>query len=702
MRESLEEAIHNAGYAVPREIVWDGKLRRFPTDLAKAYSEDGWVVAFDDARGRAAAFGSWRLDEKHTWSDGRGRTLTHEDLAQIEAQKAKAREAGIREKNQAAARATRIYEAANQEVAYSAYLAKKGITCPEGVRSVWQLEAKAFGFGGSEKITGLVVPMRNAKGEIRSLQIIKEEGANEKLFMKGGQAGGCFHVLGDLDQATRIYVAEGIATAQSVRQATGATTVVAFSAGNLAPVARAMRALNATAEIQICADDDPAGIKGAEATGFPVLRPGSGCNDFNDLHREKGIGAVVAIVQPKAVDDVDWRAELIVKHKDDGTQQIPCRVHNLALILRHAPEFKGRIRRNLLADHVAIDGDATDDVGQIRVKALMEKSWIGEKVPTGDLQEALLYAASFDAYHPVMDYLDSLRWDGVPRIDDFVSDHLGAPKDEYHMAVSRSLFISAVLRIKKPGCKVDTMVILESPQGFGKTKLWATLFGEWHSEITENINTKDFFIGLRGVWCADFGELDQFSNAETTRIKQIITIQSDNYRGLWERGARPHPRQCIFVGGTNKDDWQKDSTGGRRFLPVKVADAIDLDAVAAVKNQLWAEAVRMVATDPGQWWNIPDAEEHQASRYAGDSWDEIIGTWIEEQTSCLLDKTQFMTTTAEVLTQALKIEPGRHSRADQIRVGTSLRRLGWTSRQETVSGVSGIRVYRKTSQSRPP
>ena len=674
---TLVEAIADQGYHVPDHIIWDGVLHRFATDADKPHSKDGWYVAHDDARGKAAAFGSWRNGGvSHTWSNGAGRTFTPAEFQAIQQQQVQAKGAIKQARDQAAMRAARIYEHA-LPIEVAPYLSRKGITCPEGVRSIEGMSSKAFGFEGNERqISGLVVPLRNRDGQIRSLQIIPHDATHPKLFMKGGQVASCFHALGDLATAPRILVAEGLATAQSLREAiSGAAAVAAFSAGNLPEVAKAVRALNATAEIVICADDDPAGRKGAEiavaATQGRMVLPTHGVNDFNDLHLAQGIQAVRAAVLGDD-DNQDWRADLIIHHKKDGTQAIPCRVHNLILILKHAQEFKGRFRFNDFSGKPAIDGQDMDDVGPIAIKAMLEKQWIPEKVPTADVMDALQVVASHSTFHPVRDYLDGLTWDGTERIPHFFEDFCGSARDAYHIAVARSLFVSAVARIYKPGCKVDTMVILESQQGRGKSQLWLTLFGEWCSEVTSSLNDKDFYSGMRGYWCLDFAELDAFSRAEATQIKRILTSQSDNYRPHYGRMARAFPRQCVFVGGTNRDDWHTDATGARRFLPVKITAQIDIAAVGLARDQLWAEAVARFRQSE-TWWEIPDAEVHQEESYVGDPWDERVINFCygRERTS-----------TAEILGDGcLRIDAGRQTRSDQMRVSAILKRNGWERRR---------------------
>lgn len=372
----------------------------------------------------------------------------------------------------------------------------------------------------------------------------------------------------------------------------------------------------------------------------------------------------------------EWMDALIVKCRDDGTDDILCRTHNLILILDHADGWQGRIRYNEFSGSVTIDGKDMDDSSPIIVKADIERHWINDRVPKSDIVDALLVVANRHPYHPVRDYLEALEWDGIERIDSFLEDHFGCPRDEYHIAVARSLLISSVARIFKPGCKVDTMPILQSPQGYGKTKTWPALYGrDWCTEVSASLSDKDFYIGLRGVWAADFSELDAFSRAETTQIKRIITAQSDSYRPPYGQARQTFPRQGVFVGGTNRDDWNTDPTGARRFLPIQVRCEIDTDAIAAARDQLWAEAVARFRRGD-IWWDIPNAHQHQDAVYQGDPWEEPILAFLHDRDQ---------TTVAAVLGDCLRIETGKQNRADMMRVSAVLKRAGW-ERKRTARG----------------
>ena len=297
-------------------------------------------------------------------------------------------------------------------------------------------------------------------------------------------------------------------------------------------------------------------------------------------------------------------------------------------------------------------------------------------------------------FHQVRAWLDGLPvWDGVERLPTFFADACGAPQTVYSAAVGRAFFVAAVARIYQPGCKVDTMLVLEGKQGVGKSKLILALFtANWHIEISYPPGSLDFFQSLRGCWCAEFGELSAFDKADTNRIKQVLTQVQDTYRASYGRHSGTYPRQVVFVGNTNKKEWGFDETGMRRFLPVRCTD-IQIDYVVAHRDQLWAEAVNRFRAGE-TWWDIPDADREQDARYDVDAWEEKVAAWIaqREKSFHLLGKPCTFSIN-DLYEEAIHGVNARTippiSRSDQIRLGRILTRLHWQRKRDG----SGSRQY---------
>lgn len=273
----------------------------------------------------------------------------------------------------------------------------------------------------------------------------------------------------------------------------------------------------------------------------------------------------------------------------------------------------------------------------------------------------------------VLDWALGLEWDGTHRIDDFASTHLGCKPSEYALAVSRNLFLSAAARILIPGCKVDSMVILEGPQGAKKSTLLEALGGEYYGDCSSGFGTKDFYQQIKDKVIVEVSELDMFRKSDVNTIKRVITNPFDEYRPPYGRVPEKFPRRCIFIGTTNQTEYLMDETGNRRFFPLRIR-SIDLDAVKAVREQLFAEAIARIQA--GEiWYEMPmaAAEDEQRQRMESDVWDEVIGDFLY---SSLLKK-QDGVTVREVMVESLGFDVDRISRVDTLRVGRTLRRLGW-------------------------
>jgi hypothetical protein len=270
------------------------------------------------------------------------------------------------------------------------------------------------------------------------------------------------------------------------------------------------------------------------------------------------------------------------------------------------------------------------DADDVAMAIALQRTMGLKRVKVSHVRAAVIARAMSQVRNCAQDWLAGLKWDGTERIADFFPDICGTPNTLYARAVGRNFWLSLVARVLQPGCKVDTMVILEGAQGSRKSSLLKAIGGDWYCVQHEAVTGKGFFEVLPGKMLVEIAEMDAFGKAEVTRVKQVVSTESDRYRESYGRYAKDHPRHSIFVGTTNKDDWNRDETGARRFWPIRCAD-IDVTAALAVRSQLFAEAVAGVRAG-ATWWEMPADETlaEQDARREDDPWCKAVGDWMTE------------------------------------------------------------------------
>lgn len=299
-------------------------------------------------------------------------------------------------------------------------------------------------------------------------------------------------------------------------------------------------------------------------------------------------------------EDNEWLKELERHHR---TGMILSTRNNALIVLENDPNLKGKIAFNefthrpyILEDlpweNAEAGGSWTDDDESALFHYL--ESVYGIDSP-GKVRDALGVIMKRHRHHPVREFLDSLEWDGIDRLETLLIDYLGAEDSEYVRAVTRKTFTAAVKRIYQPGCKFDYMLTLIGPQGVGKSYILNKLGGEWFSDSLTNVQGKEAYEQLQGVWLIEMGELTATRKADNEAIKHFLTKRIDSFRVAYGRHTSDFPRQCIFVGTTNDKTFLKDRTGNRRFWPVEVMQQEPTLSIWKHLNkeeirQIWAEA----------------------------------------------------------------------------------------------------------------
>lgn len=339
-----------------------------------------------------------------------------------------------------------------------------------------------------------------------------------------------------------------------------------------------------------------------------------------------------------------------------------------------------------------------EDVDDVRLS-----SWLSRHhdlhIGADTVHAAVNVVARQRVVNPVVDYLRSLAWDGQARIDAWLSTYLGVEPSDYARLVGRYFLISAVARAFRPGCKVDTMPILEGDQGARKSTAIGVLFGrQWVSDTPPDLASKDRFTALRDRWCVEWGELDGMGKADVDRLKGFLSSAIDDYRPSYGRRTVRVPRRSIFFGSVNKEEYLRDETGNRRFWPVRtgVVRTLDIEGLGRDRDQIWAEAVAALESG-ARWWVIPEEypifASQQSHRVVGDPWLDKIAEWV---------KPRERVTVAEVLGTMLGIEPSRWTQVDQNRVARCLTLLGWKRVQYRAQGGLRERGYQAPEGAHAP
>jgi predicted P-loop ATPase/phage/plasmid primase-like uncharacterized protein len=450
--------------------------------------------------------------------------------------------------------------------------------------------------------------------------------------------------------------------------------------------------------------------------------------DFNDLHIEEGFEAVEAQVQAAilrviapaneeirpatvAVPTADatptkptatsaaakqpewdgreaesgahtWEQDLA---RSDKGRLLPT-LGNVHLILSNHKAWQGVIEQDDFGGRVmkrkappfpqGVTGEWTDMDDQRTVLWLSQR--YGLDTRTDVVMNAVLLVADATHFHDVREYLEGLKWDGVPRVRAMPSTYLRVADSDYVRLAFMKWMIAAVARVMEPGCKVDNVLILEGKQGHRKSTALKVLAGApWFTDTPIQIGNKDTYAVLAGKWVIELAELDSLNKADSSAVKSFFATAVDRFRNFYGKRATDVPRQCVFAGSVNFDTYLKDESGNRRYWPLRVGGLVDIDGIVAVRDQLWAEAVHLYRS--GVVWHVEEHERplfeiEQAERYEGDVYEDKIAKALEFVSR---------TTMEEILADILKLDTSKWTLAEQRRIGKALKSLGWVRKRES-------------------
>jgi hypothetical protein len=390
--------------------------------------------------------------------------------------------------------------------------------------------------------------------------------------------------------------------------------------------------------------------------------------------------------EPKPEDPDAWQTELARSKTGD----VKNTYRNICLILRHS--FGARLTFDAMQLTPMLDGQALRDADIGRAREDVEKTW-GLASSDQNMGLAIRQVSEERSFHPVRSYLEGLTWDGELRIGRILEEVLHAAPSELGQRIVRSWFVSAVARALRPGCQVDTALVLVGPQGWRKSSFFRVLGGQWFADTAMDVSSKDGLMQLAAAWIYEWGEIENVtSRKEAAEIKMFVTSPRDTFRQPYGKAIIRHPRSSVIVGSTNQDQFLNDPTGSRRYHVVRVLAPVDAGPqglLATWRDQLWAEAKE--AFLGGYQWFLSASEdaarEADADEYViEDALQSEIATWLRSGSAQSLVLRGGYLTVGEVLTGALRLDAGKWDKGIQTRVGIILRRLGWRKHRVTPQG----------------
>lgn len=324
----------------------------------------------------------------------------------------------------------------------------------------------------------------------------------------------------------------------------------------------------------------------------------------------------------------------VVQEGKKGETIIPVIVENIRYFLNTHKDFKERFRFEEFKQ--IIEWKRFDTWEQIKdesvlfvMNAIVRAHPYFARVNKETVADAMLACAKQYSYDEVLTYFQKTVWDKKPRLDTWLTTVFGVEDDEYHKAVGSNWLKGLVKRAISPGCKFDYVLVIEGKQGIKKSMAFAALADPWHIETVATPDNKDFFMSLIGNLVVEFAEGETLSRGEMKKLKAVITMTHDDIRLPYAHMVTRYPRRCVFAMTTNEDQYLKDNTGNRRWLPVQaVFDEANIEWLKENRDQLFAEAYsRVLAKET--YWEFPqeEMEKQQSMRVLSDPRVEPILEW---------------------------------------------------------------------------
>ncbi|MCC0696913.1 virulence-associated E family protein [Clostridioides sp. ES-S-0048-02] len=341
--------------------------------------------------------------------------------------------------------------------------------------------------------------------------------------------------------------------------------------------------------------------------------------------------------------DIDFKDdEWLTKLEYDNKGSYKKTTNNILMFIENDPYLKGKIAYNEFSNRAVVlgklpwrrddklnDWNDSDDSGlRHHIETIYNIS------SPSKVNDALVIAFENNTFHPIKDYLNSLKWDGIKRVDTLLIDYLGAEDIHYTRIIIRKVLVAAVARVFNPGIKFDNMIVLSGPQGIGKSTFIKKLGGDWYSDSLTTVQGKEAYEQLQGVWLLEMGEMMATKKADIEAVKHFLSKSEDIYRVAYGKRTSRFLRQCVVIGTTNDKEFLRDKTGNRRFWPIdtgvkKNNKNIFNGQLDNERNQVWAEALELYKANEPLY--LSDEEKKEAEKQQKNHSEENAKSGIIEE-----------------------------------------------------------------------
>lgn len=373
----------------------------------------------------------------------------------------------------------------------------------------------------------------------------------------------------------------------------------------------------------------------------------------------------------------DDQPDPILRNKDGHIQACE---HNAFTLMSRDEKFDGLffddfLQRARIGARDWIDGDLLD------AQRWLQRTHRVAGFSKNHTNSAVMSLAMSRTRDTLIDFIDGLKWDGIPRIEQAFIDAWGCNDTEVTRAASHHFFVALAARAYLPGAQVDTLWAFEGAQGTGKSQALRALGGEFHSEISASIGTTDFQRELRGMWIAELAEMDSLRGKESSTVKRLLSAPEDRFVEKWQINAMSYKRRAVAVATTNETSgyWQ-DPTGARRLVPLKTG-TIDVNLIRENRLQWFAEAA--VAYKRGDnWWLWPESiNGEQQDRQQADPWEDLLRNGLahgrREGSVFVSHWPEGFISSATIATEWLKLDASQQGPSMSKRFGAVMRKIGF-------------------------